>query len=343
VRYGGSPNEMYVRFRASRPGDFSFGATAEKDAGEKIRWSPSNRLYGMDYLSYHLQVQNKGWIKNLVVGDYLAQFGQGVVLGGGFGMGKGAESITTIRRSNVGFMPYTSLNESNFFRGLAGSLALHKNLSVHCFFSGIRRDARVTPDSTAEDYSFVSSFAVTGYHRTMTEMASRKKILETNSGVIVNYRTASLDAGVIFHSTNFSKALHRKPTVYNQFSFHGDQNKNISFFLNYSWKNFTFFSELAQTLARDLNPGSLGSHGNAMAAGLLGSMTRQLDISLFYRNYKKDFYSFYSNALSENTLPQNESGMYWGWKICFLKNLRPHGICGSFHVSLASVSRVCSR
>lgn len=34
-RYHGSPDRMYMRFRTSRPGDFSLGFTAEKDAGEK--------------------------------------------------------------------------------------------------------------------------------------------------------------------------------------------------------------------------------------------------------------------------------------------------------------------
>jgi hypothetical protein len=60
-------------------------------------------------------------------------------------------------------------------------------------------------------------------------------------------------------------------------------------------------------------------HGDAVAAGVLGSLTHQLDISLLYRYFSRDYYSFYSNAVAENTTPQNEVGLYWGWKQVFSK------------------------
>ena len=37
-------------------------------------------------------------------------------------------------------------------------------------------------------------------------------------------------------------------------------------------------------------------------------------LSVVYRNYMRNFYSFTGNALSENTAAQNERGVYWGWK-----------------------------
>jgi hypothetical protein len=40
---------------------------------------------------------------------------------------------------------------------------------------------------------------------------------------------------------------------------------------------------------------------------------------MVYRSFSKDFYSFYSNAVSESSVPQNESGLYWGWKYRFSK------------------------
>ncbi|MFI5135500.1 MAG: hypothetical protein ACHQD9_06580, partial [Chitinophagales bacterium] len=40
-------------------------------------------------LRRYLQVQNKGKIKNLIIGDFQNQFGQGLTLGGAFAMGKG--------------------------------------------------------------------------------------------------------------------------------------------------------------------------------------------------------------------------------------------------------------
>lgn len=307
-RYMGSPGKLYARFRVNRTGDFSFGFTLEKDAGESFSWNPNQKKYGFDYQSLHAQVMNKGRIKNLIVGDFQAQFGQGLMLGSSFGMGKGSESITTIRRSNLGFLPYTSLNEFGFFRGVAATASLTKNLNLSGFISSLGRDARINGTS-ADELSIISSLGTTGLHRLPSELDARKKINEVNNGVILNFKQRSLDAGVIFHQTHFSIPILKDPTPYNQFTFSGTNNSNVGAFINYTWRNLTFFSEAAQTIG----------HGRALSAGMLGSLTHRLDISLLYRNFAKDFYTFYSNAVSENTIPQNESGLYWGWKYLFSK------------------------
>ncbi|PGH37224.1 MAG: hypothetical protein CRN43_22420, partial [Candidatus Nephrothrix sp. EaCA] len=48
--------------------------------------------------------------------------------------------------------------------------------------------------------------------------------------------------------------------------------------------------------------------------GSLISLTAKLDMAVFMRKYSRDFYAFYSNAIAENTLPNNETGIYWGGK-----------------------------
>jgi hypothetical protein len=308
-RYSGSPNKLYSRFRINRTGDFSFGFTFEKDAGEAFSFNQSQKKVGFDYHSFHAQVMNKGKIKNLIVGDYMAQFGQGLTLGGSFGMGKGSETITTIRRTNLGFLPYSSLNEAGFFRGAAMSYKLGSSLYLHGFVSRLSRDGRLAQDSTSEESMFTSSFMATGFHRTPSELATRKQISEVNYGAILNFKKRSLDAGAIFHQTHFGIPIFRTATLYNQFSFSGDTNTNVGVFLNYTFNNLTFFSEVSQTVG----------HGRGLVIGGLGSLTPQLDISLLYRKFDRDFYSFYSNAISENTFSQNEAGMYWGWKYSFSK------------------------
>ena len=108
-RYAGSPDKLYIRYRVARSNDFSVGFTLEKDPGEMMKWSPSQKQYGFDYLSLHAQVQNKGKLKNLIIGDYQSQFGQGLILGSVFGFGKNSETITTTRRSNLGFLVMSSV------------------------------------------------------------------------------------------------------------------------------------------------------------------------------------------------------------------------------------------
>jgi hypothetical protein len=301
-KFTGSADEWYLRFKTSKPGDFSFGFTLEKDAGEEIQWQPSKKQYGFDFISYHAQVQAKGRLKNLIIGDFQTQFGQGLVLGGAFGLGKGAETVTTARRTNAGLLPYASVNESAFYRGIGATYALNKNILVTTFGSSISRDGTLQDEET--NGTSISALQFTGLHRNEAERANRKILKETNYGTVINYTSPQLDAGVIFNRVGFSKPVIKNPNVYNQFSFRGTSQNNMSAFLNYNFLNLTFFSEWAMSL----------SAGNSIIAGLIGSLHKNFDVTLVHRKFDRNFFSFYANAFAESTQPQNESGFYWGWK-----------------------------
>ena len=74
-----------------------------------------------DTSSFHFFLQNKGKWKSIAIGDYTLQIGQGLVLASGFYLGKGAETILTVRRNSLGIRPYSSVIENNFFRGAAAT------------------------------------------------------------------------------------------------------------------------------------------------------------------------------------------------------------------------------
>ncbi|HWA33989.1 MAG TPA: hypothetical protein VG737_07665, partial [Cyclobacteriaceae bacterium] len=230
------------------------------------------------------------------------------------GFGKNAETITTVRRSNIGFLPYTSLSENLFLRGAAATVTLSKNIFVHGFISRALRDGNLT--TLADDgVQTATSLSNAGLHRTPAELEDRKRIEEVDAGGVLQYKTQMLDAGIIFHQLNFRPGIVRTETPYNQFAFSGNENQNAGAYLNFSWANFTFFSEAAQTI----------SHGRAFTAGILGNLSKSLEVSLLYRNFDREFYSFYSNALSENTAAQDERGFYWGWKYKFNKKYSASG------------------
>ncbi|HTH55490.1 MAG TPA: hypothetical protein VL728_05550 [Cyclobacteriaceae bacterium] len=307
-QYAGSRDNFYARFRTSRAGDFSLGFTIKKDAGEKVSWNPSGKYYGFDYSSFHFQTQNKGKVKNLIIGDYQAQFGQGIALGSFFGVGKNGEAVNTLRKANLGFLPYTSLYEAGYFRGGAVSFSYGKNLTLHAMASARGRDGSLQQD-TLSSTDYLSSFNYTGLHRTTSELANRSAVQETNFATVLQFKSHSLDVGLILHRTDFNTILQRNATIYNQFQFNGKENTNTGVFLNYNFSNIAFFSEFTQSI----------DHGNAVVAGLLGSFTSKLDVSFVYRGFERNFYSFYSNAIAENSTPQNETGIYWGWKYSFNK------------------------
>jgi hypothetical protein len=300
-KYRGDPHRIYSRFRMTSPGDISIGITAEKDAGEQFKWDKGQRGvdagFGFDFYSAHLQLMNKGALVNLVAGDYVAQFGQGLTLGGGFGAGKGSETITTLRRTSTGFMPYTSANESGFFRGVAATARLPGSLMLHTFISSLPRDA-----SPAEENSL--AVLQSGKHRTTNELNGRHQLTEQNVGAGLEYKGSSFEAGVIVHRTMYRRPVNKSPSVYNAFDFNGSGNTNAGAFGGYTIGSFSVFGEFAQTI----------EHGQAWVAGILGSISRTIDISVLARRYDRNYYTFYSNAISENTAPANEHGLYWGWK-----------------------------
>jgi len=317
-QFHGSPDKLYVRFRNSRPGDFSFGFTLEKDAGEKITWSTSHHQYGMDYLSFHAQLQNKGRLKNIVLGNYQGQFGQGLMLGGIFGMGKGGETITTTRRTNLGILPYTSVYEAGYLRGVAATVELTRHFFITGFYSFTRRDANI--EISNEDDPFISSLQNTGLHRNNNELAKRQKIGEINFGSVVQYKNKQLEAGLMVNQVSFDLPINRSPSVYNQFNFNGRKNINTGLYLNYTFQNASFFSEYAQTLHA----------GYAYVAGVLWSLTPKLDLSILHRKFEKNFYSFYSNTFAEGSTTQNETGTYWGWKYRFNRKFTTAGYVDLF-------------
>lgn len=316
VKFAGNSLQWYTRYRISHPNDFSFGFTLEKDAGEALVWDPTTRRYGMDFYSYHAYVQNKGRIKKLALGDYQLQFGQGLILAGGFGIGKGSETVFTIRRSSVGVRPYTSVLETGFFRGAAVTLNTgFADLTL--FYSGIKRDGSLSEidlDTLFEQREeiFIESLRTSGLHRTANEISGKGQIFEQNTGANLTYknRNKNFELGLTFLYSAYDKVLRRqgrsgRDSLLYAFEFRGKNNYNAGLHLSYNWQNFNFFGEAAISK----------SGGKGWIGGFVSSLSPTVEFGMLYRNYEKNFHSFYGSAFAENSRNINEKGMYWGIKI----------------------------
>ncbi|MCC5936256.1 MAG: helix-hairpin-helix domain-containing protein [Lunatimonas sp.] len=305
TRYLGDPNDLYLRFRVQHAKDFSLGFTADKDAGESFVWDPNTKRYGFNFLSYHFTRYQWGRWKTLTFGDYQLQFGQGLVFGAGFGVGKGAETITTVRRSSLGVRPYTSALEFGFFRGAAATY--QTGLWEWTVMVGdTPRDARlqIQTDSLDMETGFFSSLLRSGLHRTPSEIAAKAQGRERNLGGNVQYR--SLDRnfqwGVNALHTSYSQPFLPNPRIYNSFEFRGRENHVHSTYFSYNYQNYFFFGETALSK----------SGGTGSVLGLMASLSSKMDASFLWRKYERHFHSFYGNAFAEGSRPINESGMYLG-------------------------------
>ncbi|WP_435357215.1 ComEA family DNA-binding protein [Emticicia sp. SJ17W-69] len=299
-KYLGSPQHLYARYRLSHPKDFQVGFIVEKDAGEK------NYL---DYYTFHVQLRNKGHLKNLVLGDYQVQFGQGLICSAGFSLGKGSEAIATTRRSNLGIRPYGSLLEGGYFRGAAMTHQLGK-IDLTGFYSFTKRDASVD-EGNGEKEDYFSSILTGGYHRTETELARKNKISEQNIGLNATFRLKNGQVGATMLHTQFDAIMQRSPVLYNKFEFLGKQNLVLGTNFTYTWQNFNFFGEAARS----------SSGGVGVIGGFVAALSRQVEWAVNIRNYDKNFHSFYANALGESSRTINEKGIYWGLKYTPKKGL----------------------
>ena len=266
-RYLGDPNELYLRFRIQHARDFSLGFTLDKDPGEQFTWDGKTARYGFNFSSFHFTKYYVGKWKTIALGDFQAQFGQGLVFGAGYSLGKGAETVPTVRRSSIGILPYTD--------GRASSSL----------------DTLSTEDLT------INSFNQSGLHRTSSELSTKNQFRELNLGGNVQFSPTSgkLQVGTNYLFTKFDHSWVKEPTLYNQFDFAGKSNNTGSIYLNYNWKNFFLFGESAISQS--------GGTGNVI--GFVSSLSKQVDFSALWRKYDKDFHSFYANSFSESTSQAN--------------------------------------
>lgn len=301
--YRGDPFQHYIRYRNSHVDDYSLGFTLEKDAGEKFEFN--NKTQGFDFYSAHFQLKNQGVLENLVIGDFQAQFGQGLVFGAGFSPGKGAETVNSVKRSNTGLRAYTSVVESGFFRGTGASFSGNKWRTT-LLYSRAMQNARLQSDTSYSDFeAFVNSINVTGLHRTESELAAKNSLKEQNMGVVYEWKPSrNFNLGFSHLRTYYSLPLQKRPNNYNQFEFSGSVNYVSSVFTELIVKNLLFFGEAAQSV----------SGGTGLVTGVVTSLSPKWDMSVLYRNYTRNYHTFYGNGFSEGNRIINEKGFYWGLK-----------------------------
>lgn len=323
TRYLGDQNDLFVRGRVHHGRAFSVGFTVEKDAGEQLWWRNQQGNRGPDFTSFHFYRGNTPKWKSIALGDFRVGFGQGLVFGAGYSLGKGAETITTVRRSGFGLLPYTASTEAGFFRG-AGLTKNFGSWSFTGFVSRVRRDGRVNSglDSLENSEDFASSLPLAGFHRTPSELSTRRAITESNAGFNTTYQleNGKGNFGINALHTAFDVPLIRRPNIYNSFEFSGKTNWIGSVFGNYYWKNLLFFGESARSQ----------SGGQGTVLGMITSLNPKVDLSLLWRNYDRDFHSFYGNGFGENTRSINERGTYLGIQIKPNKQWKLNGYIDAF-------------
>ncbi len=301
-RYLGNAAKIFCRYSFNYRDMIKFGITADKDPGEEFfKGSQKN---GFDFYSAYLAFKNIGIVKSLVIGDFQAQFGQGLCLWTGLGMGKSSNAID-VKKYAQGIKPYASANESGFLRGIGTTIG-SKHFEVSIFFSYKNTDANIGGiDSLTQENLFITSLQETGYHRTPAELADKNSLKETMFGSNITYKNMNFKIGATAFRTIFNPEIKKEIALYNQFEFQGNENTNYGLHYNYLAFPFNFFGEFAASQ----------NGGLASMNGLQASLDPRFSLSMIYRNYQKEYQNLKSIAFGENSGNANETGIFMGLEL----------------------------
>ncbi len=300
-RYTGDPNRLYLRYRFKHSNKLSFGITADKDPGEEFLTGSNPN--GFDFYSAHLFATNIGVVKQLAIGDFHAQFGQGLTFWSGFSYRKTADALNVVRYARK-LSPYASRNENNFLRG-AGTTVQIKDFELTAFYSKKNIDANITDRDTldAQDRAF-TSLQESGLHRTPGEIADKKAISEQIMGANLEWSKNAVKLGTRIVHSKYGTSFDRNPQLYQKFLIDTNQWYNAGLDANILLKNINLFGEA-----------SMSSNGGwAYLAGAVLKLDDRLSLSIVNRNFQPDYLSVYANSFGEKSDNNNEKGIYLGLK-----------------------------
>lgn len=292
--YLGDRNHLMFRYRYQYKDLLYYGLVADKDAGEQFFKGKSK---GFDFYSLHFFARRLGAVKSLAVGDYTVNFGQGLIQWQSLGFGKSPD-VMAIKRQAPVLLPYRSAGEFYFNRGI-GITIQKKNLEATVFGSYKKISGNIINDTLPERFS---SLLTSGYYRTASEAADRNKIKLLSFGGNISFVVSSLKIGFNTVAHQFDIALQKREEPYNLYAISGKKVFNSSIDYSYTYRNIHLFGEAA--IDKNFN--------KAVVHGALISVDPKVDFSLLYRNLQKQYQSLFGNAITENTLPANEKGMYGG-------------------------------
>lgn len=300
TRYLGNSWGHLARYRGQLNAYLRVGALIQKDAGE---------VNYLDFKSIFIEIKPKRWLDKIIMGDFINQWGQGLVQSGGFSLGKSFESIKATQKFHLGAIPYTSSGETSFYRGL--NIQFHVGSFNFQAFSSFRNlDASLSSDST-ENSKQINSWIEDGFHRTSTEISHQSNVEETAWGGSMQWIHKPTHLAIQFNlsHTLFSLEKSKSTLAYKVNSWSGNQVQNYSISFQAPIHNIHFTGEFAWMPE---NHFSL-IQGGAVAA------SKKIDFSYLLRYYAPSYFSPKAQGIGESAETSNEMGLFIGNQITFDK------------------------
>ncbi len=278
------------RYNGQAGPHWSYGLRAESDAGEpllcreRVLW---------DEMGGHVCLSDIGRMETLILGDYKAGFGEGLVVNNGFRLGK---QMTGVWRTAGGVRPHRSADEVNYLRGLATTWRIGAYGRVTAFYSRRRLDATLRDDGS------VQTLLTSGMHRTQSERQRRHNLTAQTAAVHVAWAKGPWWLGATGLFQYYNRRFVRGNALYQQTAPQGYLFGNASVDYGLRLSHLTVSGEVAQSMAD-------GNHGLAMLNKAAWRMNASTQLSVIQRYYGSRYYSALASAYGENSRVQNESGL----------------------------------
>ncbi|HKZ65921.1 MAG TPA: hypothetical protein VJ111_06190, partial [Chitinophagaceae bacterium] len=297
TKYLGGPQRLFFRYRYTYKNLLQFGLLGDKDAGEQFFKGTQKK--GFDFYSFHLFARKIGIIQSLAIGDFTVNMGQGLVQWQSLAFKKSVD-VMGVKRQSATLRPYNSAGEFNFNRGIG--ITIKKEKIEATVFASVRQLSANFVADTVNSEDYISSFQMSGYHRTTAEIADKNSLRQRSIGGNIKYIRNRWHVGINGVHYNFSMPIQKRDEPYNLFAINGKSWSNISVDYSYTYKNFHFFGEAAAD--KNLS--------KAFLNGILISVDPRVDISVVQRAIAKSYQAVNGNSFTENTYPANENGVYAG-------------------------------
>ena len=287
--YIGSPIKYYQRF-GYQSDHLSLNLTQEKDPGEQLVGP-----FQFDHRTWHVALEDNGDLQMLVGGDYSLGFGQGLVIWSGFAFGKGSDVIGTVSRNGRGIDPYTSAQETNFYRG--GAVTYGDKLQITGFYSSRKRSAsEISQDTTRFP-------GTDGYRRTVNELLQENNLKQRLYGGHIQLELPFGIIGATGYQTTFDRVIAASDRPYARYDFEGRENSAFGVDYRFLVGPAVVFGEVARSQ----------NGGYGVITGVESSIGDDTEMTVAYRKYQKDFQSILGNGFGEvSGQPKNEEGVYLG-------------------------------
>ena len=285
-RYLSFPGRIYFQYKYEYPGRIKFSMTSERDAGE----------IGADWLGASLSFEMAGPFQRIIIGDYSARFGQGLVLWNSFSITSLREP-SSLKKNESGVVPYSSTDENRSFRGVAANAQVG-NLNLTLFYSTRNIDARIYNGG-------YTSLLVTGLHNTTATLERKRSLGVSLAGENLSYVATNFRIGQTLAVYWFGMPYTGKDSLLlTRASKFGSTGANMSVDGYAVFGRIRLFGETAIDI------------GGAFAAvaGALWSPSGSAEFSVQYRNYSRDYVSPFGGAYSSGGKIQGETGISVGAK-----------------------------